>query len=183
MKPRRLGATILIAAIAPMLSVCANPNMGYAIDIRRFESDEQRLEIRNVSPLPVEILQGRNGRSKLLAPNATMIVLFKVNSLESHLKVADEQYYFRTAGPVTNHLEETDGMNIIQEINASPVLYFRDGYGTGEVSFDLNDCVEMPPATTWETMQWGPATHMAQVPPLIEGVAERLCPARPTPAP
>ena len=175
---RRLGATMLIAVIAPTLSMCAGqgPDSRYAIDIRRFESDEQTLELRNTTTAPIEILHGKGGRGTTLAPNATMAIRFKVQSLESHLRVADMPYFFRMAGPVTNRFEETDNMTFVEETPGLPVLYFRDGEGIGEVSFDVNSCAEMPAGTTWETMQWGPGSFEIQIPPRFDGDVQPLCP-------
>lgn len=177
---RRIARGILLASITSMLPACGGlgTNPGYAIDVRRFESDEQRLEIRNITAVPIQILQGRRGAATTLTPNSTMIVRFRVQSLESHLRVAGESYYFRMAGPVTNHFQETDGMSFVQEMSSIPVLYFHDADGVGALSFGLNDCTETPPGTTWETMQWGPASYPIEVPPRIEDVALPLCPGR-----
>src|SRR4051812_14230739 len=117
------AGVILLGTIVSMLCACAASGTGsnYAVDVRRFESDEQRLEIHNISVVPIQILQGRNGSAMTIAPNATMIVRFRVQSLESHLRIAGESYYFRTAGPVTNRFQEVDGLNFIQEVTSVPV--------------------------------------------------------------
>ena len=175
---RWLAGVILLAATAPMCWACAGAGTGsnYAVDVRRFESDEQRLEIHNISAVPIQILQGKNGGAMTIAPNATMIVRFKVQSLESHLRVAGESYYFQTAGPVTNRFQEVDALNFIQEVTSVPVLFFRDAEGRGEISFDLNSCTEMPPGMSWETMQWGPGNFKVDVPPRFDEIALPLCP-------
>jgi hypothetical protein len=183
---RRPASAVLLAAIAPCLWACAGAGTGsnYAVDVRRFESDEQRLDIHNISAVPIQLLQGRNGAAMTIAPNATLMVRFKVQSLESHLRVAGESYYFRTAGPVTNRFQEVDGLNFVQEVTSVPVLFFRDAEGTGEISFDLNSCTEMPPGMTWETMQWGPGNFRLDVPPRTDEIGLPLCPGPTTvPAP
>lgn len=180
------GSVVVLAAIASSLCACAGGGTGsnYAVDVRRFESDEQRLDIHNISAVPIQLLQGRNGPAMTIAPNAIMSVRFKVQSLESHLRVAGESYYFRTAGPVTNRFQEVDGLNFVQEVTSVPVLFFRDPEGRGEISFDLNSCTEMPPGMTWETMQWASGNFRVDVPPRIDGVALPLCPGTTTiPAP
>ena len=175
--PKRnpLGAAVIIAAIGAMLCACATPNanLARAIDIRLYDSDEQRLIVHNALPQPIEILKGRNGRAETLAPNATMEIRFRVVSLESHLRVADQAYYFHTAGPVTNRFEEMDGMNFVDSTATGAVLYYRDSFGAGEFAIDLDEC----PQHHWETKQWGSAAHRIEFPSRADGMSQPICPA------
>lgn len=162
------------------LSPCATPNanLARAIDIRLYDSDEQRLLIHNATPAPIDILKGRNGRSETIAPNATLEIRFRVVSLESHLRVADQAYYFHTAGPVTNRIEEMDDRNLVTSTPSGAVLYYRDNFGAGEFAIDLDEC----PQDRWETKQWGPAAHRLEFPSRVDGMAQPICPsAQPSP--
>src|SRR5262245_32000042 len=70
---------VLVAAMGAMLCACAAPNanLARAIDIRLYDSDEQRLVVHNSTPIPIDILRGRNGRAETLAPNATLEIRFR----------------------------------------------------------------------------------------------------------
>jgi hypothetical protein len=170
----RHGAGVLLLAIMPTLMACASPDsdLRSAIDIRVYDSDEQRLVIHNATPEPLDVLQGRNGRAKTLAPNATLELRFRVVSLESHLRVADEPYYFRMAGPVTNRFEEMDGLKYVAASPAGAVLYFRDSFGDGEFGINLDECM----GNRWETKQWGVGTHSVDLPSRVDGAMQLVCP-------
>jgi hypothetical protein len=177
MTARRFRAALLLAASA-VLSACASgpdANLRTAIDIRLYDSDEQRLILHNATPDPIDILEGRNGSAKTLPGNGSMEIRFRVVSLESHLRVADEPYYFRTAGPIRNRIEEMDGRKYIADTPAVPVLYFRDSYGVGELPIVLDEC-DAPPANHWESKQWPTGTHTLEVPSRNDGLTQMLCP-------
>ena len=161
-------------AIMPTLMACASPDadLRSAIDIRVYDSDEQRLVIHNATPEPLDVLQGRNGRAKTLAPNETLELRFRVVSLESHLRVADEPYYFRMAGPVSNRFEEMDGLKYVEASPAGAVLYYRDSFGNGEFAINLDECGE----NRWETKQWGAGVHRLELPYRADGMTQMVCP-------
>lgn len=165
----------MLGAICLLLLGCASPgaNMLGAIDIRVYDSDEQQLIIRNATNEPMEIFPGR-GSTKTLAPNETMQIRFRVVSLESHLRVADRPYYFRTAGPVNNRFEELDGLQIVDPALAT--IHLRDRFGTGEFTIDLESCGEVATGNRWESKQWGPATHRLDLPIRMDGAAQPVCP-------
>ena len=98
-------------------------------------------------------------------------------SIGSFEKASGEPYYGPTALAPTNHFEEVDNLGLVDTSTPAPEIHYRDPDGHEHViSFDLNNCG--PNGAGWEAAHWSSADHSAQIPSLIAGVPQALCPNR-----
>jgi hypothetical protein len=147
-----------------------------SIEAKLQESAPQDLIIRNQMPTPVRLVAQRSRHAVELGPSSSIEISFRVLSVAGFEKVTGQPYYVRTSAAPTNHLEEIDHLGLIDASSRAPEVRYRDHDGHEHViAFDLNNCGAN---SGWENSQWSNADHTGQLPSLIAGVPQALCPTR-----
>jgi hypothetical protein len=169
------------ALLGPMLLAlagCPGIDLPNSVDMKLQESEDQDLMLHNRSPTVVTLLMRGAPGSLDLDPGKSVEIRFRVLSIKSYTKIANEPYYDPTPVTATNHLEEIDGFGFLDTSTPAPTVHYRDASGhEHEVSIDLDNCDPAGAGKGWESAHWGKSQHSAEIPGVIAGVPQPVCPA------
>jgi hypothetical protein len=141
------------------------------------ESEDQTLTLLNRSPAPVSLLTQAPPGSLGLDPGKSVEIRFRVLSIKSYTRIASEPYYDPTPVAASNHFEELDRFGFVDTATPAPAIHYRDAAGKEhEISIDLDNCDPTGTGKGWESAHWPESQHSAEIPGMIAGVPQPVCP-------